>query len=1446
MPDGSLLEVPDGSSRADVDKIYNQRSDQQVTSMLDQFTAQDSAPQPNLRIEGQSVDPSRSFDYKIPPIQPQRPIDEIRMVPKELSVNNIGSQQPAQRTRFPDFVPRESSPKQAGWGETLKSIPSLAAESFKQSIGGGAQAWGMYGTALQNIAEPDSPVGRFKPGTKAIEVGKAISSAARKKKEEITPKNQTFWQEAVTQAGVSGAQQLPLLGLSVLTGGGAMPVVAGFGALEFGRSYDDALEKSKNPITAFRHATTSGLLEAGTELLPAKALLKKGNPFFKRLVNFLSAEVPGENIASLGQMVSELQHDLREDITVKDVVDTVKMTTAATLIGGGAQVTASHYLHKIKDNLSKKPEPEEPVISKMETTEPVISEAEVVSDIKEEIPEEPITQEPLAPEQILEAIPAQEQPPTIGEVVPETVQEPLTPIAEKAEEPLVSKVVLSKQDQGKGTPITEIHETVKPIIDKWPGVNVEIVQSANELPGDMFDQVRLQQAEKEVSGIYNTKTNQIFLVGDNVKDIDTAQKVVLHEAVGHLGLRKVMGEELAPTLKQVAFSYGKDGMSDIIKNYNLDWSNKTDQLIAAEEMIAHMAEGNTKPGLWKKIVAKVKKWLRKAFPKLKYSDNDIHELLRQSSKSLEKGDISMVNKDGIRMAKKPEEPVLDQGAKQEIPILTERFEMAGTDIEPFLERLTDNQSYKDEVENIIAAKEDEFKGARRGKMTWKETEKKAKEIGLKQLVDRKHGTAMNAEEFEAGRQMLNQAMGELMAQKDKARMGDKRELIKFQAYLDNFKELSKQVVGARAEIGRALGIMRKSTADVKRMDRLLDSMGGAQTIQGKVDALNSLEEREKNWEKKPTEADINKRIIEMAKPTTFDKIYEVWVNGILSGIKTHSVNLFGNASFNVLNTAEQGLASVIGKLHGGDKVYMRELMIRGNTMIEGGREAMGFLSEVWREDIKDPFVEMLSQTNKIGDEVKRFEAISGKKGKIIRMPGRALQVGDVFFKTIAFRQNVKALAARKAIRDQGVKNWKDRAAEIEKTVNDAVTSEDKRDAWVQDIIDKSLNNAEYLTFTKELGKPGKAVQNAIRKIPGMRYIIPFVRTPTNIMKSTLARTPAALAMKETFWGELKKGGAERDVALSRMILGTSIMAMVGSLTVAGLITGGGPEDPRQRALWRRKYQPYSIKGPDGAWIAYNRLDPIGSVIGISADLTTLASTNFKKSEDAIWLTLAAINSNFVDKTWLKGFGDAIRAIQDPQRYGKRWWTNFSGSFMPFSSLVRQSRYIVDPNIRRAESTIDQMKANTPGLSGDIQPMLDLFGNEIQISPQMDTFGRAVTTFLPLYIGLDPNDPVVNEMLDLKVSIGRPSSRINGHKLSQEEHNEYIKLAGEPAYEQLKGMMDGGEWESIPESIKIDLIKDIILSHRKNARSQMKGSYPKLGRSKNDIEKERRAIESGLQ
>src|SRR3546814_3628311 len=80
------------------------------------------------------------------------------------------------------------------------------------------------------------------------------------------------------------------------------------------------------------------------------------------------------------------------------------------------------------------------------------------------------------------------------------------------------------------------------------------------------------------------------------------------------------------------------------------------------------------------------------------------------------------------------------------------------------------------------------------------------------------------------------------------------------------------------------------------------------------------------------------------------------------------------------------------------------------------------------------------------------------------------------------------------------------------------------------MISKSLDYARYVTFQRPLGPVASKLSAMTTAAPSLKLILPFVRTPTNLIKFAGERSPFA-PMMESWRKDFAAGGARRDLAL---------------------------------------------------------------------------------------------------------------------------------------------------------------------------------------------------------------------------------------------------------------------------------------------------------------------------
>lgn len=728
-----------------------------------------------------------------------------------------------------------------------------------------------------------------------------------------------------------------------------------------------------------------------------------------------------------------------------------------------------------------------------------------------------------------------------------------------------------------------------------------------------------------------------------------------------------------------------------------------------------------------------------------------------------------------------------------------------------LNRIASGDDVKDVIRETSAVAED-FVGARRGKMSLEETEDLANAMGMtpEALTKRKVGEAFNAEEAVAARNLLVQSAESIKDLAIKAAGGTDGDILNFQEAMTRHMAIQEQVSGITAEAGRALSAFRITAAankEAKAISEFLDSMGGRTPIEDIARKLSDFDSPQQ----------ISKFMQEARKATTSDMVVEAWINGLLSGPQTHVTNIVSNTITSLLAAPlERGVAAAISTVKGQkgmDKVRFGEVGQKLFGFVQGAQDGVRAGARAFKTEMPTNRAEKLEVAKHKAIPSKKF-TIGGREievgGKQLRLPGRALTAADEFFKAIGYRQELNALAYRKAA-TEGLRGqaFKERIAEL-------VENPTKQ------IREAATGTAEYQTFTKPLGEMGQGVQKFANAHPAMKIPLTFIRTPVNIIKYAGERSPLAILSKEVR-ASLRgaEGGAVASEQWARMVTGSAVATAAGAVAMQDGLTGGGPKDPKERALWYLAgNQPYSIRIGEVNY-SYARLEPFGVLFGVTADMYA-ASENLSDPDmaDIASLLTGSIAKNIVSKTWLKGPSDMIEAFNDPDRYGANYIRKLLGSVVPTGAA--QIARVDDPYLREARTILDTLKSRLPGLSADLLPRRDVWGEPIKLEGSL---GPDILS--PVYLSKVNNDPVTQELLSIGVFPSKLKRTIRGIELTDAQYDDYQMTAGRLTKTTLDAVVATPGWTTIPEFNRVDVVTRTINQTRDRARTAMLMKYPSI-------------------
>ena len=732
------------------------------------------------------------------------------------------------------------------------------------------------------------------------------------------------------------------------------------------------------------------------------------------------------------------------------------------------------------------------------------------------------------------------------------------------------------------------------------------------------------------------------------------------------------------------------------------------------------------------------------------------------------------------------------------------------------------------IDRVAEADAQDINEARRQVITNVELPKLADDLGMTvdDLLARRQGEAFNAEQILAARKILVASGEHLIKLAKEASTGGDMQLAMFRRAMAQHKAIQSQVSGMTAEAGRALQSFNIVAASSREQERAikeaLEASGGIEVNQKMAQMMSQLDDP----------AQVGKFVKEASKATKMDMLYEVWINGLLSSPTTHAVNALSNVMVAALTVAERKVASAIG-----ESIPSGEATAQLKGMVDGARDGLrlawhtlktGEPSDVMQKVEVDKHRAISSENLNIGGYPAVF---ANFLGNMVRVPGRLLATSDEFFKSVGYRMELHAQAYRQAFSE----GLKDEAAA--KRVLDIINNppENIRMAAVDASRYQTFTNSLSDTRIKGIGEIGKVGEKArsYRSIgPYVRVIVPFVRTPTNIMSFTFERTPLALLSKSVR-EELSAGGSRRDLALGKIATGSMIMAVSADLALSGQTTGAGPADPKMRNIKRATgWQPYSIKVGD-KYYAYNRLDPVGALIGLAADTSEIIGQVDDATADQLaTAAVLSIVQNMSSKTYMSGITEFLDAIDssstDPEANNyklTRYLQRLAGSMVPAS--VANLERVMSPEMSATYGYIDKIKSRIPGFSEGLPPRRNIFGEPVVLEG-----GIGPDIMSPIYTSTDKKDLVADEIVRQQTALSMPRRVVNNVELSPQQYDRYILLysgedlkgtRGKKLKDALKEIFASSQYKRAsdgPEGGKSLMIQSVFTSYRDAAKAQL--------------------------
>lgn len=604
-------------------------------------------------------------------------------------------------------------------------------------------------------------------------------------------------------------------------------------------------------------------------------------------------------------------------------------------------------------------------------------------------------------------------------------------------------------------------------------------------------------------------------------------------------------------------------------------------------------------------------------------------------------------------------------------------------------------------------------------------------------------------------------------------------------------------------------------------------------------------------------------------------------NGMLSALTTQTVNLVSSTMTAALRPAEKFLAGASRYSTPEGRAQMAEAAIQYGTMVASVKDGISMAAKAFKLNAPQldpgrsritenmsyhrPPSEAFNIKNPVG------AMVADAVGTLVNLPGRAMMSMDEFVKQISYRGEVRAQAYREAM-EEG--SWKSGdfttfgqivAKRLDESVDDLGRA----------LNAEALEYARESTFTKDLKAAtwfnratiGEDLQRFAGNHPSMRVVMPFIRTPTNLLRFAWDRTPILNMGRKEFYDQIMghRGVQAQADARAKMAMGGMLWLGAGALAIDGTITGAGPTDPKQRKLVEATgWRPYSIryKKDDGstAYFSFARMDPFAGFLGMAADYAELAGgmdneTMWETAGKGLIVTMKQLGA----KSYLQGLTEFLDALNNPDRNTEKLAKSLAASFAP-NAIAKMND---DPYLREARTVMEAVRRKVPGFSQDLDPVRNILGEPVTPPP---TYGPGWLS--PIVAGVhtgkeqpttkewkaSPREDVKDEMARLALIGGKgfthPPTTHEGVDLldyrspvtGKTAYDRYleltgtVKIAGMNIHEMLaaeigsrayQDMMTDGDEEEDLDGSRIGHIKAVLGGFRMMAMEALKKEMPDL-------------------
>lgn len=363
----------------------------------------------------------------------------------------------------------------------------------------------------------------------------------------------------------------------------------------------------------------------------------------------------------------------------------------------------------------------------------------------------------------------------------------------------------------------------------------------------------------------------------------------------------------------------------------------------------------------------------------------------------------------------------------------------------------------------------------------------------------------------------------------------------------------------------------------------------------------------------------------------------------------------------------------------------------------------------------------------------------------------------------------------------------------------------------------------------------KVVEVARALGPAGEALLPFKRTPANILVRGLEYSPAGLTKALTAdLIQVKQGkmsGAEAIDHIAAGLTGSALFALGALLFSQGIVTSGGGDDENQDKLNELVgMQNYALNLPDGTNVTLDWLAPEALPFFMGVELMDSMGQN-GNTADSIMTALKSISDPMLELSMLQSLNDVIDSVSFSENklgalaassvisYFTQAIPTLGGQVERSAEDVRMSTY-TDKNLwlpTDIQYALGKASARIPGWDYQQIPYIDAWGREEGSGPLVLRMGN---NFLnPAYTSRTEITPVDEEVRRLYNQTGdggvvpdRPPRYItvNGERvdLTAAQYTQYATERGQTQFSMLEELFDQPEYNAFSITDKTAAVSDV--------------------------------------